>query len=144
MRDRTPQPRLSEPHPGPGPLSLTMRSFNYTGDVDTADQDNERSAVVHLVPYVFPVRRLVDWYDSLADINRDEPDIYELDEIVVALQALPRLPGQLGRDIALIADATDDTFRSDIIDAIGRLRRLGTLEILDDPNPDFLLDNGNA
>ena len=120
-----------------------MRSFNYTGDLDTADQDNERSAVVHLVPYVFPVRRLVDWYDSLADINRDEPDIYELDEIVVALQALPRLPGQLGRDIALIADATDDTFRSDIINAIGRLRRLGTLEILDDPNPDFLLDNAN-
>lgn len=144
MRDRTPRPRLSEPHPRPGPLSLTMRSFNYTRDVDTTDQDNERSAVVHLVPYVFPVRRLVDWYDSLADINRDEPDIYELDEIVVALQALPRLPGQLGRDIALIADATDDTFRSDIIDAIGRLRRLGTLEILDDPNPDFLLDNGNA
>ncbi len=107
-----------------------MRSFLYNAVVAT----DERSDVVHLIPYVFPVQRLVDWYDRLASVTRDEPDIFELDEIVVALQALPPLPGQLGRDLSLIANASEDALLPDIIDAIGRLRRLATLDILDDRN----------
>lgn len=105
----------------------------YTAAVAT-DEDDERSDVVDLIPYVFPVQRLVGWYDRLASVDRDEPDIFELDEIVVALQELPPLSGQLGRDLSLIANATEDALRADIIDAIGRLRRLATLEILDDQN----------
>lgn len=103
----------------------------YNAGVAT-DEDDERTDVVDLIPYVFPVQRLVGWYDRLANVDRDEPDIFELDEIVVSLQALPPLSGQLGRDLSLIANATEDALRADIIDAIGRLRRLATLEILDD------------
>lgn len=107
----------------------------YNAAVAT-DEDDERADVVDLIPYVLPVQRLVDWYDRLASVDRDEPDIFELDEIVVALQALPPLSGQLGRDLALIANATEDALQADIIDAIGRLRRLATLEILDDADDD--------
>lgn len=102
----------------------------YNAAVAT-DDDDERADVVDLIPYVFPVERLVGWYDRLASVGREEPDIFELDEIVVALQALPPLTGQLGRDLSLIANATEDAVQADIIDAIGRLRRLATLEILD-------------
>ena len=109
----------------------------YNAAVAT-DEDDERSDVVHLIPYVFPVQRLVGWYDRLASVDSEEPDIFELDEIVVALQALPPLAGQLGRDLSLIANATEDALQADIIDAIGRLRRLANLEILD------LSDNESA
>lgn len=93
---------------------------------------NHQGDVIDLIPYVGPVQRLVSWYDRLNDPAASEPDIYELDDIVRALQGLVPLTGQLGRDLAVITDATDDALRGDIIDAIGRLRRLATLDVLDD------------
>lgn len=113
-----------------------MRAFSYTLTVATDDPD-DAPEVVDLMPYVGPVQRLVAWYDRLADPDQAEPDIFELDDIVVSLQGLPGLPGQLGDDLRLIANASEDAIRSDIIDAIGRLRRLAGLDlngvIRDDP-----------
>jgi hypothetical protein len=100
-----------------------MRAFTYDPDMES---DDERADVVDLLPYVAPIQRLVTWYDRLADPAVDEPDIFQLDDIVRSLQALPPLTGQLGRDLKLVAYAADDAIRADIIDAIGRLRRVST------------------
>ncbi len=110
------------------PSRSVMRAFSYNPTVAT-DNPDDAPEVVDLMPYVGPVQRLVAWYDRLADPNEVEPDIFELDDIVISLQCLPELPGQLGDDLRLIANASEDAMRSDIIDAIGRLRRLAGLDL---------------
>ncbi len=95
------------------------------GADDLAPDDD--AELIVLAPYIRQARRLIKWYETLADKESPIPDIEELDTIVVELQELPTLQGQLGEDLDLIAGGGGGD-KAEVINAINRLRRLAALD----------------
>lgn len=90
--------------------------------------DTERSLdaeVIDLARIAGPASRLVAIYDGITRGDRPTPG--RLDAILGQLGELPRPPGQLGADIALLASGGDGHDREQVVAAIERLRRVSTL-----------------
>ena len=90
--------------------------------------DTERSLdaeVIDLARIAGPASRLVAIYDGITRGDRPTPG--RLDTILGQLGELPRPPGQLGADIALLASGGDGHDREQVVAAIERLRRVSTL-----------------
>ena len=87
-------------------------------------EDEREGQVIDLALIVGPVQRLLGFWERMVDLDHEQPHIRELDEVVKEIKALPDVPGRLGADIALIACGGADASRAEIIDAMGRLRRI--------------------
>ena len=86
----------------------------------TADDD----CVVDLAPLAAACSELVAWYDE--HLAGNHPAIADLDRIVTTLQALPPVPGRIGRDIQVIVTGGRGSTRHEIIGAVERLRTLAS------------------
>ena len=80
----------------------------------------ELDVVVDLGPLSAACRVLVGWYDQF--LAGDHPRIEELDRIITTFQALPPVPGRIGRDIRLIVTGGRNSTRGEIIGAVERRR----------------------
>lgn len=90
-----------------------------------SDELMDRSgSVIDLVPISSACRDLVAWYDR--QLAGERPKVTELERIVMALKALPAIPGRLGRDIDLVIAGGDRTSPGDIVGAIERLRLIAS------------------
>ena len=81
--------------------------------------------VIDLARIAGPASRLVAIYDGITRGDRPTPG--RLDAVLGQLGDLPRPPGQLGADIALLASGGDGHDREKVVAAIERLRRVSTL-----------------
>ena len=89
--------------------------------------------VIDLAQIAEPAYRLVTICDSIERGNRPPPG--QLNQILRQLERLPRPPGQLGADIALIASGGDDLDHDHVLAAIQRLRRISSLRQRPRPTP---------
>ena len=90
------------------------------------DSEHELNCqVIDLAQIAEPAYRLVTICDSIERGSRPPPG--QLKEILRQLQRLPRPPGQLGADIALLASGRDDLDRDEVLAAVQRLRRISSL-----------------
>ena len=90
-----------------------------------SDELPDRSgSVIDLAPISTACRDLVAWYDR--QLAGERPKVKELERIVMALKALPAIPGRLGRDIDLVTAGGDRTSPGDTVGAIERLRPIAS------------------
>ena len=98
------------------------------------NSEHELSAqVIDLAQIAEPAYRLVTICDSIERGNQPPPG--QLSEILRQLEHLPRPPGQLGADIALLASGGDDLDQDHVLAAIRRLRRISSLRQRPRPSP---------
>ena len=87
--------------------------------------DTDDTEVVDLMPYAEPCRvvvAFVDAYDSTRTV-----DTRPMDEALLTLDALPRLPGRIGDALQLITRASGRVEPDRFQDAINELRRIAGL-----------------
>jgi len=83
---------------------------------------SDEAQVIDLPAVIPAVALLLAFYDDLA---RDaDPPIEQLDRAVRRIQALPAIPGRLGRDIRLMSNGGRGANRIQIVEALTRLRNL--------------------
>jgi len=97
-----------------------------TDDADTAQ-------IIDLPTVTAAVRKLVSWFDDL--LAGKDPPIGGLNAVMKELQALPGIPGRLGRDITLIAGGGAGANRVEVVAALNRLRHVASMEPEPQPKP---------
>lgn len=89
----------------------------------SSDERTDRSgSVIDLARISNACRDLVAWYDK--QLAGEQPKVTELERIVTALEALPAIPGRLGRDIDLVT--AGGASPGDTVGAIERLRLIAS------------------
>jgi hypothetical protein len=89
--------------------------------------------LVNLAEIIPPVRDLLAFWDQV--ITDQDPPIEQLDDAVRRLKALPAIGGQIGQDLALMANGGRGAKRDQIVASLQRLRALASMDTHHPPNP---------
>lgn len=95
-------------------------------DMNQHPSASPTSEVYDLAALSGPARRLIKVYDDVAAGRPHRQG--RLDKVLAELDSLPPMPGQLGRDVRLLAAGGSDADRSTVIRAIERLRRVTSVQ----------------